>query len=121
MSEQKNRVSITGVNSGPMIFGGTSHGDIVGGVVNVGPDTGAELVVLVEQLREEIRTRELPKQEVIDDALEELGEAAKAPGDATPAVPVSRWEKVKKLLAGTADLTGLVVRISEQVGKLWPN
>ncbi|WP_116198941.1 hypothetical protein [Amycolatopsis circi] len=120
MTGPTNHISITGINSGPMVFGGTSHGDISGGTVNAGPAADAQLLDLLEQLRAQVREHGLPKQEIIEDALDELTDAARAPGTAAPAVPVSRWEKVKTLLTGLSDFSGLVLKISEQVGKVWP-
>lgn len=120
MTGPTNHISISGVNSGPMVFGGTSHGPISGGTVNASPDAGSELLELLDRLRAQVRERDLPKQEIIEDALSELTDAARAPGTAAPAVPVSRWEKVKTLLTGLSDFSGIVLKISEQVGKVWP-
>ncbi|WP_406638635.1 hypothetical protein [Amycolatopsis sp. WGS_07] len=120
MTGPTNHISISGVNTGPMVFGGTSHGDISGGTVHSGPAAGGDLLDLLEQLRALVREHDLPKQEIIEDALDELSDAARAPGTATPAVPVSRWEKVKTLLTGLSDFSGIVLKISEQVGRVWP-
>ncbi|RJQ88409.1 hypothetical protein [Amycolatopsis panacis] len=120
MTEPGNHVHISGDSNGPMIFGGVVHGNVSGGTGNTGEtETAAELRRLVAELLVLVRESEVAKREVIEDNLEELADAAGSEVD--PAVPVSRWEKVQKLLNGTAELAGLTVRISEQVTKLWPD
>ncbi|WIX81747.1 hypothetical protein QRX50_13790 [Amycolatopsis carbonis] len=118
-----NNVTIEGSDNAPMIFGGTVNGNVSGATVGAADQTapGAELRDLIAELRELVRTLQIAKQEVIEDNLEELAEAAEDPGSANPAVPVSRGEKVKKLLGGVAEFAGLTVKISEQVTKLWPS
>ncbi|GAA3576763.1 hypothetical protein GCM10022222_71830 [Amycolatopsis ultiminotia] len=123
MTDSGNHISISGPNNGPMIFGGVVHGDVAGGTS--GPPEGtvpaAELRRLVDELLALVRAREIARQAVVEDSLEELVAAADDPDGVHPAVPVSRWEKVKKLLGGAAEFAGLTVRISEQITKLWPN
>jgi hypothetical protein len=121
MTEPGNHVNISGVNNGPMIFGGTSHGPISGGTSDPGPAAGAELLDLIGVLRAQLQDGGFAKREAIEDNLDELAEAAGAPGSVAPAVPVSQWERVKKLLGGVSEFAGLAVKISEQVAKLWPS
>jgi hypothetical protein len=80
MTEPGNHVNISGVNNGPMIFGGTSYGPISGGASDPGPAAGAELLDLIRVLRAQVRAGGIAKQETIEDNLEELAEAAGAPG-----------------------------------------
>jgi hypothetical protein len=121
MTGPGNHVNISGVNNGPMIFGGTSHGPISGGTSDPGPAAGTELLDLIRVLRAQVWAGGIAKQEIIEDNLAELAEAADAGGSVAPAVPVSRWERVQKLLGGASEFTGIAVKISEQVAKLWPS
>ncbi|MBB4688250.1 hypothetical protein [Amycolatopsis jiangsuensis] len=119
MTEPGNHVHISGDSNGPMIFGGVVHGNVTGGTGGGETETAAELRRLVAELLALVRAADLAKQEVIADNLEELADAAGS--EVAAAVPISRWEKVKKLLSGAAEFAGLTVRISEQVSKLWPS
>jgi hypothetical protein len=118
----ENRFTNTGTNTGPVVFGGTVHGDLKGGDGHQGaaPEVTAELVALLSRLRAEVTVADVAKREVIEDNLDDLAKDAQDP-DATPAVAKSRWEKVKSLLTGLSQFTELVAKISGHVTTLWPH
>ncbi|RSD09286.1 hypothetical protein [Amycolatopsis eburnea] len=105
-----NKVSIGGDNSGDITQTGVDGG---GGEAAV-----SSLLELVERLTAEVRGKELAKQEVLEDTLTDLTADLRA-GDAEPAVVRSRWEKVKGLLGGLAQVSELVAKISDQVQKIF--
>ncbi|MFD8492231.1 hypothetical protein [Amycolatopsis sp. NPDC059657] len=115
------KVEITGTNNGPIVTGGTNSGSISGGTIHHGPSdqvTG-ELIALLTLLRVEVGKAGVAKQEVIEDNLADLTTDARNPDEVIPAVVVSRWEKVKSLLSGTAQFTELIAKISEHVSKVF--
>jgi hypothetical protein len=119
--EPTNRIDITGVSNAPIVTGGENSGTISGGSIHYGatPEQVNDLVELLTRLRTEVGRSDVEKREVIEDNLDDLTEAVQNPADANPAVALSRWEKVKKLLAGASDFTELIGKISENVAKLF--
>ena len=102
-----NKISIGGDNSGDIRQTGIEGGEAV-----------PVLAGLVERLGEQVRGQGLPKQEVLEDTLNDLATDLRE-GEAEPAVVRSRWEKVKGLLGGMAQFSELVLKISDQVQKLF--
>src|SRR5439155_14468186 len=93
----------------PVVTGGqisgdvTSYGDMtVHSGVSGTPD---ELLALLAALRREVEAAQpaVPKQEVVLDTIDDLAADAQAVQGSQavePAVPRSRWEKIKTLLSG---------------------
>ncbi|OLZ54215.1 hypothetical protein [Amycolatopsis keratiniphila] len=120
-SEPTNRIEISGVSNAPIVTGGENHGTISGGTIQYGatPEQLGDLIGLLTRLKTEVGRSGVEKREVIEDNLDDLAEDVRNPAEANPAVALSRWEKVKKLLAGAGDFTELIGKISESVGKIF--
>ncbi len=119
--EPTNRITVTGVSNAPIVTGGENHGTISGGTIHYGatPEQVSELVGLLARLKAEVGQSGVEKREVIEDNLDDLADDVRNPADANSAVALSRWENVKKLLAGASDFTELIGKISESVGKVF--
>jgi len=98
--------------------GRDNSGDITQtGISGDTADTTKELLELIGRLQTELRGSNLPRQEVLDDVLDDLATDVSR-GDGEPAVMRRCWEKAKNLLSGVSQFTELVAEISDEVEKV---
>ena len=113
----------------PVVTGGrisgnvSSHGNMT---VHSGlsSDTVTELLALLTALRREVEAAgpAVPKQEVVLDTIDDLtadAQAAQANQAVEPAVPRSRWEKIRALLSGATQVTADLAKIGQSVAQVF--